>query len=125
MAEPTTAAATATAATTAGFTLVGFLVGVHPDLVIAGLVGGIASILVMEAMPVRQRLESVAVAIMVSGLCGPLVVNIAPRAFPELLRGSDIAALRLLVGFGLGVLAYRVLLPALIRRVGRDLGGRK
>lgn len=124
MAEPTTTAA-ATAATTAGFTLVGFLVGVHPDLVIAGLVGGIASILVMEAMPVRQRLESVAVAIMVSGLCGPLIVSIAPRAFPELLRGSDIAALRLLVGFGLGVLAYRVLLPALIRRVGRDLGGRK
>lgn len=124
MAEPTTTAA-ATAATTAGFTLVGFLVGVHPDLVIAGLVGGIASILVMGAMPVRQRLESVAVAIMVSGLCGPLVVNIAPRAFPELLRGSDIAALRLLVGFGLGVLAYRVLLPALIRRVGRDLGGKK
>jgi len=124
MAEPTTTAA-ATAATTAGFTLVGFLVGVHPDLVIAGLVGGIAAILAMEAMPVRQRIESVIVAIATAGLCGPLLVSIAPRAFPDMLRGTDIGALRLGIGFGLGVLAYRVLVPALIRRAGRELGGRK
>jgi hypothetical protein len=125
MAEPTATTAAATAATTAGFTIFGYLAGLHPDLVIAGLVGGIAAILAMETMPARQRIESVLVAIVTSGLCGPILVFAAPRIFPDVLGGIDTGALRLAVGFVLGVLAYGVLVPALIRRVGRELGGRK
>ena len=124
MAEPATAAAAgATAATTAGLTIVGTLAGVHPDLIIAGLVGGIAAILSMETMPIKQRVSSVLVAIMVSGLLGPIIVYAAPRAFPDLLKGIDGGILRLAVGFLLGALAYRVLLPALMRRVGREIDG--
>lgn len=124
MAEPTTTA-TATAATTAGFTLLGFLAGLHQDLIISGLVGGVAAILTMESMTVKQRLAAVTVAIMVAGLIGPLVVNAAPRAFPDLLRAADVGPLRLAVGFILGALAYKVLLPVLIRRAKRTLDGEK
>ncbi len=122
MAEPTT---TATAAATAGFTLLGFLAGLHQDLIISGLVGGVAAILTMESMTVKQRLAAVTVAIMVAGLIGPLVVNAAPRAFPDLLRAADVGPLRLAVGFILGALAYKVLLPVLIRRAKRTLDGEK
>lgn len=126
MAEPTTAAAvTATATTTAGIAVAGAIAGVHPDLVIAGLVGGIAAILSMETMPLKQRISSVVVAIMVSGLLGPIIVYAAPRAFPDLLKGVDGGILRLAVGFLLGALAYRVLLPALMRRVGKEIDGGK
>jgi len=67
----------------------------------------------------------VTVAIMVAGLIGPLVVNAAPRAFPDLLRAADVGPLRLAVGFILGALAYKVLLPVLIRRAKRTLDGEK
>lgn len=124
MAEPTTAAAAAaTATTTAGIAVVGAMAGVHPELIIAGLVGGIAAILSMETMPLKQRISSVVVAIMVSGLLGPLIVHAAPRAFPDLLRGVDLGILRHAVGFVLGALAYRVLLPALMRRAQREIEG--
>lgn len=122
MAEPTT---TATAAATTGLTLLGFLAGLHQDLIISGLVGGVAAILTMESMTVKQRLAAVTVAIMVAGLIGPLVVNAAPRAFPDLLRAADVGPLRLAVGFILGALAYKVLLPVLIRRAKRTLDGEK
>ena len=120
MAEPTTAAAD----TTAGFIVIGLLTMPHPDLIIAGLVGGIAAILSLEAMTVWERISSVAVAIMVSSMLGPIVVRAAPRVWPEILADGDLGALRLLVGFVLGVLAYRVLLPAIIRRAERKIGGK-
>lgn len=124
MAEPTTAAAAAATATaTAGIAVAGTIAGLHPDLIIAGLVGGIAAILSMEAMPVKQRISSVLVAIMVSALLGPLLVYAAPRAFPDLLKGIDGGILRMFIGFLLGALAYRVLLPALMRRAAREIDG--
>lgn len=117
MAEPTSSAAFA-AATAAGLTIFGVATGLHPEILLAGLAGGLWA---LSYQPSTSAGKRVAVTIMASIVAGYLTPAIATGvtsigAWPQALT-RDI--LQLPIAVMIGLLSHRVLGPALLRFASR------
>lgn len=110
----TAAAATKTAAAAGGGALVGAVI-FPTDILLAGLVGGTMAILTISDLSTRQRLACMVSALVVSGMIGPIAAQILPRLLPDLLAGIE-GEIRMPIGFLIGFVAYKSLLPALLNR---------
>lgn len=118
------------AANSSAITLLG-LIALQPDIIIAGLCGGVVSILTIDELNLRQRLTSVGSAILTSAFVGPWVAGTLPPTLGYLLPGELVRAMsiggqetRLLIGFTIGFTAYKFL-PALMARGLREIKSRR
>lgn len=113
MAEPTSSAAALTA-TTMGLTLFGMATGLHPAILLAGLAGGLWALSYQPPTSVLKRVAVTAMAAIIAGYLTPAVaagvasLDVWPRAVTRDLLQFPVAVL-------IGLLAHRVLGPAILR----------
>jgi 4-hydroxybenzoate polyprenyltransferase len=119
MAEPTSSAA-ALMATTMGLTLFGMATGLHPEILLAGLAGGLWALSYQPPAPAWKRVAVTVMAAIIAGYLTPAIVagatsiDVWPRAVTRELVQFPIAVL-------IGLLANRVLGPAIIRIVASKM----
>lgn len=113
MAEPTTSVAFA-AATATGLTIFGVATGLHPAILLAGLAGGLWALSYQDPAPAWRRIAVTIMAAIIAGYLTPAVaagvtsISAWPNAVTRDLIQLPIAVL-------IGLLAHRVLGPALLR----------
>lgn len=118
----TTASATAGAIpSAAGIIILGVTTGLQPDMLLAGICGGMMAILTLRELTKLERIYALISALVTSAALGPLVVIVLPRIVPNLITIGDGPVVRVAVGFILGFLAYRVLLPGLLTRAKSEI----
>lgn len=119
MAEPTSSAA-ALMATTMGLTLFGMATGLQPEILLAGLAGGLWALSYQPQAPAWKRVAVTVMAAIIAGYLTPTIVAGAtsidawPRAVSRELVQFPIAVL-------IGLLANRVLGPAILRIVASKM----
>lgn len=123
MPEPATSTAAVTAATTAAGLTLGTITGLQPDMLIAAVCGGVMAILTLREMTHIERIVSIVAALLTSATLGPVIVAVLPRLVPTLITAGDASIVRVAVGFLLGFLSYRVLLPSLMVRARSEIEG--
>lgn len=123
MPEPTTSTAAITAATTAAGLTLGTITGLQPDMLVAAVCGGVMAILTLREMTHIERIVSIVASLLTSATLGPVIVAVLPRLVPTLITAGDASTVRVAVGFLLGFLAYRVLLPSLMVRARNEIEG--
>jgi hypothetical protein len=122
MPDPAAASAAVSAAATAtGLTVLGVATGLQADMLLAGVCGGVMAILTLRELTRLERLYAIIAALITSGTLGPLVVVMLPRIAPGLISIGDGSVVRVAVGFVIGFLAYRVLLPSLMTRAKHEI----
>jgi hypothetical protein len=114
MPEPTSSAIAMTAATATGLTLFGVATGLHPAILLAGMAGGLWALSYQEPSPIWKR---VAVTVMASILAGYLTPAVAAGVtaignWPQTVTHDMV---QLPIAVLIGLLAHRVLGPALMR----------
>lgn len=121
MTEPATSAtALITAGTAAGLTAFGVATGLHVNILIAGLFGGIWAISYNPPAGVIARVLFLVGSSLIAGYVAPVAASIAASAASNLITWwpSDITreALQYPVAFFTGFLGIRWIGPALMRR---------
>lgn len=111
MAEPASSIVAIAAAT---ITLSGSVIGLQYDALLAGLAGGLLSLLYLPSMPVLKIAGAVAGSALLAGFFAPVIAAAAQHFFPWLQTLGDF--LRLAGGAALG-LGGQVLIPAGLRRL--------
>lgn len=118
------------ATNSSAITLLG-LITLQPDIIIAGLCGGIVSILTIEELTNKQRLTSIVAALVTATIIGPWFAGLVPAVLVWLLPESLSKLLtnggqetRMLVGFTIGFTAYKFL-PALLSRGLTEIKSRR
>lgn len=112
MPEPTSSLAATVTAT--GLTLFGVATGLHPSILLAGLAGGLWALSYQEPSPAWRRIAVTVMAAVIAGYLTPAVaagvtsISAWPNAVTRDLVQLPIAVL-------IGLLAHRVLGPALLR----------
>ena len=123
MPEPTssaTALVITTASTAAGLTVYGVATGLHINLLIAGLFGGLWSISYQPPAGIMARILFLLGSSLVAGYVAPVAASVAASAATNLVtwwpREVTRDVLQYPVAFFTGFLAIRWLGPALMRR---------
>ena len=123
MPEPTssaTALLVTTASTAAGLTICGVATGLHPNLLVAGLCGGLWAISYQPPSGVVARVLFLLGSSLAAGYFAPVAASIAASAAVSLLswwpRDITREVIQYPVAFVTGFLAIRWLGPALLRR---------
>lgn len=113
MAEPTSSVLFA-GATAAGLTVFGVATGLHPAILLAGLAGGLWALSYQEPAPVWKRAAVTIMAAIVAGYLTPAVAAgvTSIGAWPQ---GVTHDMVQLPIAVLIGLLAHRVLGPALLR----------
>lgn len=113
MADPASgAAAAATVAT--GLTLLGVATGLQPEILLAGLAGGLWALSYQEPAPRRERIAATILASIIAGYLTPAIaagvtsLGAWPSAITREMSQLPIAVV-------IGLIAHRVLGPALLR----------
>lgn len=103
----------------------------QPDIIVAGLCGGVVSILTIEELTIRQRFTSIGSSILTSAFVGPWVAGVLPPMLGYVMPTSlvNMMALggqetRMLIGFTIGFTAYKFL-PALLSRGLHEIKNRR
>lgn len=113
MAEPASSSAALTI-TAAGLTIFGISTGLHPPILLAGLAGGLWSLSYQPPLPAWRRLAVATLASIIAGYLTPAVaVGITSIAVWPPAMSNDLMQLPIAVTIGL--LAHRVLGPAVMR----------
>ena len=115
MQDPSSTAQSAiTFAGSAGITLFGIVLGLRPDLMLAGLWGALWALSYSDPMPLYRRVTLAFLSSVLAGYGTPAVMVLIEHA--NLLQ-SDAAQQKLQypVAVGVGFLAHRVLGPFLLR----------
>jgi len=102
------------ALTTTGVTLFGVATGVHPELLIAGITGGLWALSYSEPIPVARRVAITAVTALVAGYLTPVAVallRVSAWLPAEIEQEIVLPPVAVLLGF----LAHRIIGPAVIR----------
>lgn len=112
MPEPSSAALVAL--TTAGISILGIATGLHPELLLAGVVGSLWALSYSEPLPVWRRCAITAVTSVVAGYLTPATIallRISAWIPAQLTQELVMPPAALLIGF----LAHKVLGPAITR----------
>lgn len=116
--EPTTS--TTAAITAAGLTIFGVSTGLHPNILLAGLFGGLIAMSYHPPSGVLSRVLFMAGSALIAGYVAPTAASIAASAATNLItwwpRDVTREAMQYPVAFLIGFLGLRWLLPALLRR---------
>ena len=119
MNEPATSAFITTG-TAAGLTIFGVATGLHTNILLAGLFGGLCALSFNAPAGVLSRVLFLLGSSLVAGYVAPIVASVAASAAANLFvwwpRDVTREALQYPVGFLTGFLGLRWILPALIRR---------
>ena len=123
MPEPTSSATAliiTTASTAAGLTICGVATGLHPNILIAGLFGGLWALSYQPPAGIVPRVLFMLGSSLVAGYVAPVAASVAASAaaslFPWWPRDITHEAIQYPVAFFTGFLALRWLGPALMRR---------
>lgn len=123
MAEPTTSATAffiTAAGTTAGLTVFGVATGLHLNILLVGLFGGLWAISYQSPVGILQRILFLLGSSLVAGYIAPTTAAVAASAASNLLTWwpHDVSreALQYPVSFLIGFLGIRWIGPALMRR---------
>lgn len=118
------------AANSSAITLLG-LITLQPDIIVAGLCGGVVSILTIDELSIRQRFTSIGSSILTSAFVGPWVAGALPSILGYVMPTAlvNMMALggqetRMLIGFTIGFTAYKFL-PALLSRGLHEIKNRR
>jgi len=113
MPEPTSSVVALTA-TSAGLTIFGVATGLHPAILLAGLAGGLWSLSYQGPLPVMKRVAVTVISAIIAGYLTPAVAAgvTSIGAWPQAVT-KDLVQLPIAVVIGL--LAYRVLGPSVLR----------
>lgn len=116
MPDPTVSTVVMATSTATGLTLFGIATGLHPAILLAGLAGGLWSLSYQSAAPLWKRTASTVVSSIIAGYLAPALaiglmsIDVLPRSLtPEIVQ--------LPVAVLIGLLAHRVLGPAILRIV--------
>ena len=116
MPEPTASTVVIATSTATGLTFFGIATGLQPAILFAGLAGGLWSLSYQSAAPLWKRTASTVVSSIIAGYLAPALaiglmsVDVLPRSLtPEIVQ--------LPVAVLIGLLAHRVLGPAILRIV--------
>lgn len=122
MAEPTSTIVMA-APLAAGLTIFGVATGLHPEILLAGLAGGLWAQSYHPPMPIWKRVAITIIAALVAGYLTPLVSAgvfvAATSTWPASHEVVTLAILQLPIAVVVGLLSHKVLGPAIVRLVGR------
>lgn len=107
-----------------GVMVIGVATGIHPLLLIGGILGGYYGLSLVDPMSPGKRIFTVAFSGLTAAWAAPLVSDLAAALIGSALAASGVTSTVRLdhPGFGaviaasLGVLANPVLLPALVRQ---------
>lgn len=120
MAEPASAiASTVIAAGTV--TLSGSVFGLQYEALLAGLLGGLISLLYLPPMPALKVAGAVAGAALLAGFFAPVIAAAALHYFPWLQAVGDFMRVACAAALGLGA---QVLIPACLKRLRAVVGGK-
>lgn len=120
MPEPTSSAIALTA-TSAGLTIFGMAIGLHPAILLAGLAGGWWSLSYQDPQPLMKRVAMTLLSAIIAGYLTPAVtagvtaIGAWPQAVTKDLMQFPVAVL-------IGLLAHRVLGPSILRIAAKKVG---
>ncbi|HJW26425.1 MAG TPA: hypothetical protein VJ576_16140 [Rhodocyclaceae bacterium] len=114
MAEPTATTAAVYALVPAGLTVFGFATGLHPVLLVAGFVGGWWAQSYIDSLTLPKRLSSCAISALAAAWGAPPIVAWLPSIswWPASVPAQ---LLQFPLAMAIGLVAYKVLGPALLR----------
>lgn len=106
-----------TAATATGVTIFGIATGLSYDVLLAGFAGGLVSLSFIEPQGVWRRIWTLTTATLLAGYAAPAALPWINSVSPE---GAEVPLV--FAGFCSGLFG-QVLIPALVHRMKRVIGG--
>lgn len=113
MAEPTSTIVMA-APLAAGLTIFGVATGLHPEILLAGLAGGLWALSYHPPMPIAKRVSITCIAAIVAGYMTPAIA-VGVTSFSAWPQAVTADMMHMPVALLVGLLCYRVLGPAIYR----------